>query len=228
MKDKNAVLEIVGISKSFMTGPEKLVVLDKADLTIRQGETVALMAPSGTGKSTLLQIAALLDTADSGDIRINGQKLPTTDVARSALRCNEIGFVYQFHHLLNDFTALENVMLPALCAGMSKAKARERAAFLLKGVGLAEKLDSYPGEMSGGERQRAAIARASVNAPSVLLADEPTGNLDLKTGDDVFRSLLDLIKKHQTGALIATHNMDLAKKMDRIITLKNGKITQHS
>ena len=211
--------------REYRQGDNRLRVLDELDLEMRPGEIVALVAPSGAGKTTLLQIAGLLDRPDSGQVWLGGKDCAQLgDSARSAMRRAEIGFVFQFHHLLPEFSALENVVLPQLIGGTKKRQARERATELLTGVGLAERLSHRPAELSGGEQQRVAIARALANRPRVLLADEPTGNLDQATGETVARQLIDLA--HNTGvtALVATHNRELAASMDRIVRLTGGKL----
>src|SRR6185369_9524918 len=201
----------------------QLDVIVKADLEIRTGEMVALVGPSGSGKSTLLHIAGLLEKAAGGEILIDG--LPTgsmSDDQRTKVRRNKMGFVYQYHHLLPEFSALENVVLPQMIAGTSRHAATPLAAKLLSKVGLAQRLQHRPAKLSGGEQQRVALARALANEPSILLADEPTGNLDIHTADDVFNLLMALVRDSGVGAMIATHNLELAKKMDRIITIRDG------
>jgi lipoprotein-releasing system ATP-binding protein len=200
-------------------------VLLGADLTIAAGEIVALVAPSGTGKSTLLHLAGLLEKPDGGEVFIAGQAAGSlSDEARTTIRRTTIGFVYQFHHLLPEFTAAENIILPQLAAGKSRAEATERAKDLLGIFGLQARLDHRPGKLSGGEQQRVAIARALANQPRLLLADEPTGNLDVGTSDRVFAELLEQVRGQGLAALIATHNPDLARRMDRVVTLRDGKI----
>ena len=202
-----------------------LDILRKADLAIWPGELVALVAPSGTGKSTLLHVAGLLERPDGGEVFVGGMATATLDDAgRTRLRRTEIGFVYQFHHLLPEFSALENVMLPQLVRGLSKSEAKHRAAELLAFLGLGERLTHRPGELSGGEQQRVAIARAVANAPRLLLADEPTGNLDPQTSSHVFGTLVSLVRASGLAALIATHNMDLAARMDRRVTIRDGLV----
>lgn len=202
-----------------------LDILRKADLAIWPGELVALVAPSGTGKSTLLHVAGLLERPDGGEVFVGGTATASLDDAgRTRLRRTEIGFVYQFHHLLPEFSAVENVMLPQLVRGLSKAEARRRAGELLAFLGLGERLTHRPGELSGGEQQRVAIARAVANAPRLLLADEPTGNLDPHTSLHVFNTLVALVRASGLAALIATHNMDLAARMDRRVTIRDGLI----
>jgi lipoprotein-releasing system ATP-binding protein len=200
-----------------------LPVLRGANLTVRAGEIVALVAPSGAGKSTLLHIAGLLDRPDGGSVLIEGRDVGgLPDSGRTAIRRDTIGFVYQFHHLLAEFTALENVLIPQVIAGQSRHAATQRATTLLTSFGLASRLGHLPGKLSGGEQQRVAIARALSNAPKLLLADEPTGNLDAATADVVFAELLATVRQHGVGALIATHNPDLSARMDRVVTLRDG------
>jgi len=202
-----------------------LPVLRGADLTVRAGEIVALVAPSGAGKSTLLHVAGLLDRPDGGSVLIEGRDVGgLPDAARTAIRRDRIGFVYQFHHLLPEFSALENVVLPQMIAGRTRRAARDRAAALLTAFGLASRLRHLPGKLSGGEQQRVAIARALANQPKLLLADEPTGNLDVATAEIVFAQLLSIVRDHGVAALIATHNPDLAARMDRTVTLRDGRL----
>ena len=204
-----------------------LGILQGADLALWPGQSVALVAPSGAGKSTLLHVAGLLEKPDAGEVFVGAA--PTAamdDGARTALRRTAIGFVYQAHHLLPEFTALENVTIPQMIAGLSKAEAGKRAAELLDFLGLAQRHHHRPAELSGGEQQRVAIARAVANAPGLLLADEPTGNLDPGTADHVFATLTSLIRATGLAALIATHNMDLAARMDRRVTLHEGRVVE--
>lgn len=221
----DALLLARGVTKTFVQGGNKLNVLNNLDLKIEGGELCALVGPSGSGKSTLLQILGLLDKPTSGKLSIAGQQAEKMgDKKRTKLRLNEIGFVYQFHHLLPEFTALENVAMPQIIAGISKKDAHEKAAERLKALGLSERLTHRPSRLSGGEQQRVAIARALINEPKLLFADEPTGNLDPETSEEVFNILLEQVRVHKIGALIATHNMDLADQMDRVLELKAGKI----
>ncbi|KIC21641.1 ABC transporter ATP-binding protein [Leisingera sp. ANG-Vp] len=217
-------LELKGIAKSYLPGtPGQVDVLRGADLTLQAGEVVALVAPSGAGKSTLLHIAGLLDTPDSGEVRVAGEDITRKgDRRRTRVRRQEVGFVYQFHHLLPEFTALENIVLPQLANGTSQKAAAARAADLLATVGLAARADHRPAALSGGEQQRVAFCRALANAPRVLLADEPTGNLDPGTSDQVFAALMELVRGTGMSALIATHNLELAARMDRQVKLDNG------
>lgn len=219
------VLELKNINRSFEQGGHRLDILKGTNLSIARGEIVALLGPSGSGKTTLLQIAGLLENPDQGEVFVNGQKVTsTTDSFRTALRRTQIGFIYQFHHLLSDFTALENLVLPQYVAGVPKAEAQNRALKLLESVGLANRATHYPSQLSGGEQQRVAIARGLVNRPALLLADEPTGNLDPKTAEDVFQVLLQTIRSLKIGALVVTHNHELASRMDRVLQLKDGKV----
>ena len=223
--EKETVLELKQICKSFRQGSQKLDVLTGVDLEIKSGEIVALIGPSGSGKSTLLQIAGLLETPSSGEIYLNRQNCSKLgDGLRTLLRRDFLGFVYQYHNLLPDFSAEENVMLPQLIAGRKAKAARERAAWLLERLNLGSRLKHRPAEMSGGQQQRVAIARALANAPKLLLADEPTGNLDPKTSDVVFAELLNIVKETGLSALIATHNMELASAMDRKVRLEDGRL----
>ncbi|WP_203075013.1 ABC transporter ATP-binding protein [Falsiroseomonas ponticola] len=220
-------LRLAGVVRRFRTEAGELPVLTGADLSLVPGEIVALVAPSGTGKSTLLHLAGLLEKPDGGEVFFNGQAAGTlSDDARTAIRRQGIGFVYQFHHLLPEFSAAENIILPQLAAGTPRRAATERAHALLARFGLAKREDHRPGKLSGGEQQRVAIARALANHPRVLLADEPTGNLDVETADRVFHELLDAVRTEGMAALIATHNPDLAARMDRVVTLRGGKIEQ--
>ncbi len=216
-------LVLRAVTRTYQSGDGALAVLRGADLTLRAGEIVALVAPSGTGKSTLLHLAGLLERPDGGAVLFDGRDagaLP--DRERTAIRRDSIGFVYQFHHLLGEFTAQENVVLPQMIAGRPRRDAQARAASLLGALGLATRLDHLPGKLSGGEQQRVAIARALANAPRVLLADEPTGNLDVGTSGVVFDALLAAVREQGVAALIATHNPDLAARMDRRVTLRDG------
>ena len=214
------------ICKSYTTnGLEKLMVLQSVDLNIATGDLIGLTAPSGAGKSTLLHICGLLDTSDSGKINFLGQDIQeASDKTRTLIRRRDIGFVYQFHHLLPEFSALENIVLPQLINGKKPQQASHRAIELLKLVGLENRAAHRPAQLSGGEQQRVAFCRAVANKPKLLLADEPTGNLDEKTSDMVFDALLSLVELSGMAALIATHNENLAKKMNRRISLKSGKL----
>jgi lipoprotein-releasing system ATP-binding protein len=218
------VLQLSAIEKTYLRGTAKQVsVLRGADLTLRVGEAVALVAPSGAGKSTLLHIAGLLDVADTGGVRIKGRDMAgLSERRRTAVRRQDVGFVYQFHHLLPEFSALENVMLPQRANGVAKQAAEVRARELLQAVRVGDRADHRPAALSGGEQQRVAICRALANGPSLLLADEPTGNLDPETSDAVFDMLLGLVRDTGLAALIATHNLELAARMDRRVRLENG------
>jgi lipoprotein-releasing system ATP-binding protein len=219
-------LELRGISKTYKRGtPGEVMVLQGVDLTVQPGEIVALVAPSGAGKSTLLHIAGLLDTPDEGAVLIGGADMTRlSDRRRTATRRAEVGFVYQFHHLLPEFTAAENIVLPQLANGVARAEAEARAMDLLNRVGVGERADHRPAALSGGEQQRVAFCRALANAPRLLLADEPTGNLDPGTSERVFAALMDLVRGTGLAALIATHNLDLAARMDRILRLDKGRL----
>ena len=218
-------LGLEAVTRSYGAGDAAVAVLRGATLSIARGEIVALVAPSGAGKSTLLQIAGLLDAPDGGRVRIGGVAAEGLDDAgRTALRRTGIGFVYQFHHLLPEFSALENVMLPQFAAGVARAAAAARATALLDSVGLAARVGHRPAELSGGEQQRVAVARALANAPGLLLADEPTGNLDPQTADRVFAVMLETVRGQGAGALIATHNPELAARMDRVVRLEAGVV----
>ena len=220
-------LELRGIRRTFRQGRNELHVLQEAGFKVAGGEIVALVGPSGAGKSTLLQIAGLLEKPDGGEVLIDGAPcLNLSDTQRTALRRRAIGFVYQYHHLLPEFSALENVVLPQMIAGVSKAKAKEKAAALLDSVGLSDRASHRPARLSGGEQQRAAMARGLANDPSILLADEPTGNLDPDTADGVFAQLMHLVRDGGLAAVIATHNLDLAKRMDRVLRLEHGHIVE--
>jgi len=220
------VLALEAVEKSYNKGePGEVRVLTGATLTLPPGEVVALVAPSGAGKSTLLHIAGLLDTPDAGTVRIAGQEMGgASDRRRTAARRADIGFVYQFHHLLPEFTAAENIVLPQLAAGTPRRAAEVRAAELLAAVGIAPRAGHRPAALSGGEQQRVAFCRALANRPRLLLADEPTGNLDPATSDTVFGTLMDLVRDTGLSALIATHNMELARRMDRVLRLDEGRL----
>jgi len=218
-------LELRDVRRIYRTEAGELPVLRGANLTLHPGEIVAMAAPSGAGKSTLLHLAGLLERPDGGAILVQGRDAGTLpDAARTAIRRDTIGFVYQFHHLLAEFTALENVTLPQMIAGTARSAARERALRLLASFGLEPRANHLPGKLSGGEQQRVAIARALANAPKVLLADEPTGNLDVHTADVVFEELLATVRREGVAALIATHNPELAARMDRTVTLRDGMV----
>jgi len=220
------VLRLAGIDKSYNPGlPNQVNVLRGIDLTVAPGEVVALVAPSGAGKSTLLHIAGLLDTPDNGIVEIAGTDMTgESDRKRTGVRRRDVGFIYQFHHLLPEFSALENIVLPQLANGVSQADARSRALSLLDEVGIGHRADHRPAALSGGEQQRVAFCRALANAPSLLLADEPTGNLDPATSDQVFAALMALVRGTGLSAVIATHNLELASRMDRQIRLDSGRL----
>lgn len=222
----NETLRLTGIRKGYHLGkPSEIRVLNGVDLTLNAGEVVALVAPSGAGKSTLLHIAGLLDTPDDGAVTMGGTDLTgASDRLRTRARRDRIGFIYQFHHLLPEFTAAENIILPQLANGVSARAARSRAEDLLGRVGLSHRADHRPAEMSGGEQQRTAFCRALANGPGLLLADEPTGNLDPGTSDTVFAALLTLVRETGMAALIATHNLELAGRMDRVLRLDGGRL----
>lgn len=225
--NKKICMELKNIRRSYGKKENVLDVLTDVNLTLHAGEIVALVGPSGSGKSTLLHIAGLLDTPSAGHIIVNGTDVSrATDKQRTLIRRKAIGFVYQSHLLLPDFNALENVMLPQLIAGASVKEAKEHATLLLEQVGLSDRLLHRSGELSGGEQQRVAIARALANQPSLLLADEPTGNLDPKTSETVFAGLLNIVRQTGLSALIATHNPDLARQMDRQVTVQNGILVE--
>lgn len=218
-------LVLEGVSRAYRSGDHDLHVLQNAHLTLRAGEIVALVAPSGTGKSTLLHLAGLLERPDSGAVLVDGRDSGNlSDPARTMIRRDRIGFVYQAHHLLAEFTAVENVTLPQMIGG--RAGAQDRAMALLTAFGLKERAHHLPGKLSGGEKQRVAIARALANAPAILLADEPTGNLDVGTSGIVFKELLRMVRQEGVAALIATHNPDLAAQMDRRVTLQGGQVVE--
>ena len=226
MSDSLFPLSLRDVKRTFVQGDRRLEVLQGVSLDLRPGEIVALVGQSGSGKSTLLHIAGLLERPDEGDIIVEGKSAgAVNDRERTALRRKVLGFVYQYHHLLPEFSAIENVMLPQMLNGRSRGQARSHAAELLAMVQLKDRSDHRPGRLSGGEQQRVAIARAVANAPRVLLADEPTGNLDSSTADTVFRQLLSLVRDTGMAALVATHNPELAARMDRTVTLKDGVLS---
>jgi len=217
------ILELQDIHRHFIQGGKDLHILKGVNFTMKKAEVVTLVGASGSGKSTLLQIAGLLDGRISGEVIIDGRACGNlSDNRRTRIRRHDVGFIYQFHHLLPEFTALENVVLPQIIAGVSGKRARKHAREMLEKLGMGQRLTHRPAELSGGEQQRVAIARALINKPKILLADEPTGNLDEATGNGVMNELLRLSREEGISALIATHNQDLARKMDRCITLHNG------
>ena len=218
-------LELRGVRRIFKQAATELVVLNGIDLVLRPGEIVALVGPSGAGKSTMLHVAGLLERPDGGAVLIGGEDCGRlNDERRTLLRRSEIGFIYQFHHLLPEFSALENVMLPQMIAAVPRRLARDKAGGLLERVGLAPRAGHRPALLSGGEQQRVAIARALANDPKILLGDEPTGNLDHTTGESVLQTLLDLVRGTGLAALIATHNLDLARRLDRVVALEDGRL----
>jgi lipoprotein-releasing system ATP-binding protein len=226
---RKSALELENIVRTYPSGSGPLQVLRGANLSVAEGEMVALVAPSGAGKSTLLHVAGLLETPDSGEVFIDGEKASKLgDEARTALRRRQIGFVYQFHHLLPEFTALENVVLPQMIAGLGRREAEKRALEVLDYLQMGQRASHRPGQLSGGEQQRVAIARAVANAPRVLLADEPTGNLDPKTAGHVFAALKNLVRQSGLAALMVTHNYALAGEMDRTVTIEDGLIVPAS
>ncbi|MDP1641112.1 MAG: ABC transporter ATP-binding protein [Phenylobacterium sp.] len=223
------VLAVRGLERTYVTGDRSLTVLRGVDLDVSPGEIVGLIGPSGSGKSSLLHAAGLLERPNAGQIFIEGRDCSTlNERARTRVRLGSIGFVYQFHHLLAEFSALDNVALPMMIAGQDHEAARERAALLLGQLGLAERVDHQPAQMSGGEQQRVALARALANSPRLLLADEPTGNLDPTTSGEVFDSLYRLARETGVAAVIATHNLELARHMDRVLALKDGHLEPQS
>jgi lipoprotein-releasing system ATP-binding protein len=227
MADQKPVLFLQAIERTYHQGDNLLNILRRAELAVWSGQMVALVAPSGAGKSTLLHIAGLLERPDGGEVFVGAK--PTSrlsDVERTRIRRVEMGFIYQAHHLLPELSAIENVMLPQMIRGLGKRDAGARAAELLSYLGLKERLTHRPAELSGGEQQRVAIARAVANAPRILLADEPTGNLDLRTADRVFDALTQLVRASGLAAIIATHNMELAARMDRQVTLQDGQVVE--
>ena len=224
-----AALELDGVQRTFVQGDTRLAVLRRIDLTVSEGETVALIGPSGSGKTTLLQIAGLLDPPDAGEVRICGESASgLSDRKLSAMRARHLGFVFQFHQLLPEFSAQENLVIPQLVTGRSKREARRRADALLAMVGLTNRATHRPGRLSGGEQQRVAIARATANGPRLLLADEPTGNLDEANGRLVIRTFLELAREAGVAALVATHNIGLARQLDRIVRLEDGLLCEDS
>jgi lipoprotein-releasing system ATP-binding protein len=221
------LLFLHAISRRFGQGESTLDILKSAELAVWPGQSVALIAPSGAGKSTLLHIAGLLEQPSSGEVYIDTVATSDlTDLERTRIRRSDIGFVYQFHHLLPEFSALENVMMPQMIRGLKRSEARTRAAELLSYLGLKDRLTHRPAELSGGEQQRVAIARAVANAPRILLADEPTGNLDVRTSERVFATMSQLVRASGLAAIIATHNLDIAAQMDRRVTIRDGAVVE--
>lgn len=223
------VLKLTNVTKEFFQGDQKIAAIRKVNLEIRKSELVALIGPSGSGKTTLLQIAGLLDSSTSGQVFINEiDASKADDKARTEIRKNHVGFVYQFHHLLPEFSALENVALPLLIQGKSRAESFAAAEKILYEVGLKDRLNHKPAELSGGQQQRVALARAVVAKPSLILADEPTGNLDSDLAEKIFELLQNLVKNYQIGCLVVTHNLELTKKADRVVIIKDGLINDAS
>ena len=226
---ENAVISIRGLERSYVTGAGSLTVLRGADIDIAPGEIVGLVGPSGSGKSSLLHAAGLLERPNAGRIAILGRDCSgLNDRDRTRIRLATIGFVYQFHHLLPEFSALDNVALPLMIAGMGRGAAQQRAGDLLAELGLADRLQHQPAQMSGGEQQRVAVARALANSPRLLLADEPTGNLDPHTSAGVFENLYELARRTGVAAVVATHNLELARHMDRVFALKDGRLEEQA
>ena len=225
--EQHPIVFLHEVSRRFRQGDSTLEILKGAELAVWPGQTVALVAPSGAGKSTLLHIAGLLEHADGGEVYLDSVATShMSDAARTRIRRADIGFVYQFHHLLPEFSAVENVMLPQMIRGLNRAEANARATELLSYLGLKERLTHRPAELSGGEQQRVAIARAVANAPRILLADEPTGNLDLRTSERVFGALDQLVRASGLAAIVATHNLDIAAQMDRRVTIRDGVVVE--
>jgi lipoprotein-releasing system ATP-binding protein len=225
--DDHPIVFLHGVSRRFRQGDSTLDILKGAELALWGGQSVALIAPSGAGKSTLLHIAGLLEHADAGEVYIDAVATShLSDMQRTRIRRADIGFVYQFHHLLPEFSAVENVMLPQMIRGLGRRRARARAEELLSYLGLKERLTHRPAELSGGEQQRVAIARAVANAPRILLADEPTGNLDVRTSERVFATLNQLVRASGLATIIATHNLDIAAQMDRRVTIREGLVVE--
>ena len=226
-KEEYPLVFLHGISRQFQQGDATLDILKSAELAVWPGQSVALIAPSGAGKSTLLHIAGLLEQPDAGEVYIDSVATSNlADLERTRIRRDDIGFVYQFHHLLPEFSAVENVMLPQMIRGLKKSEARTRASELLSYLGLKDRLEHRPAELSGGEQQRVAIARAVANAPRILLADEPTGNLDVRTSAHVFATLNQLVRASGLAAIVATHNLDIAAQMDRRVTIRDGAVVE--
>jgi lipoprotein-releasing system ATP-binding protein len=228
-RDKGPALELRQVERTYQQAGQPLPVLLGVSFTLMPGEIVALVGPSGAGKSTLLHVAGLLEHPDGGEVLLDGSDCGSmSDSQRTEMRRAHLGFVYQFHHLLPEFSACENVMLPQMIAGAAKSKARARAQELLAMVGLAQRADHRPARLSGGEQQRVAIVRALANDPRVLLGDEPTGNLDIHTAEDVMGALIDIVRRTGLAALIATHNLELARRMDRILSLEEGAVVERT
>ena len=227
MRNQTPAVFLNAIERRYVQGDATLEILRGAELALWSGESVALVAPSGAGKSTLLHIAGLLEQPDAGEVYVDSVATSNlTDMQRTRIRRSDIGFVYQFHHLLPEFSAVENVMLPQMIRGLKKSEARTRASELLSYLGLKDRLEHRPAELSGGEQQRVAIARAVANAPRILLADEPTGNLDQRTSERVFATMSQLVRASGLAAIIATHNLDIAAQMDRRVTIREGAVVE--
>ncbi len=225
MSEAKDALCLEGVIRSFRQGGEELHILRGVDLTVRPGEIVALLGPSGSGKSTLLHTAGLLERADGGRVLVAGEDCSRMgDAARTLVRRRRLGFVYQYHHLLPEFSAVENAAMPLMIQGLARGKAKAEAAKVLEALGLGHRLTHRPARLSGGEQQRVAIARAVIGRPQLLLADEPTGNLDERSAETAFQELLRLVREAGIGALIATHNLVLARRMDRVVSLQEGKL----
>ena len=225
MADKNNLIELVNIHRAFWQGGERLNILNGVDLSVKPGETISLVGPSGSGKSTLLHIAGLLEKPDDGEIHILNKNVSSlSDKKLTQIRNQKLGFIYQYHYLLSEFSALENIMLPQLIAGKKRGLARERAITLLSSLNLGDRVYHRPYQLSGGEQQRVAIGRALANEPQIILADEPTGNLDFENAEAVFSMLLKQSRRAGVAAIIATHNLELAKKLDRIFLIENGTL----
>ena len=226
MADKNNLIELVNIHRAFWQGGERLNILNGVDLSVKPGETISLVGPSGSGKSTLLHIAGLLEKPDDGEIHILNKNVSSlSDKKLTQIRNQKLGFIYQYHYLLSEFSALENIMLPQLIAGKKRGIARERAITLLSSLNLGDRIYHRPYQLSGGEQQRVAIGRALANDPQIILADEPTGNLDFENAEAVFSMLLKQSRRAGVAAIIATHNLELAKKLDRIFLIENGSLS---
>ncbi len=225
MADKNNLIELVNIHRAFWQGGERLNILNGVDLSVKPGETISLVGPSGSGKSTLLHIAGLLEKPDDGEIHILNKNVSSlSDKKLTQIRNQQLGFIYQYHYLLSEFSALENIMLPQLIAGKKRGIAREKAIMLLSSLNLGDRVYHRPYQLSGGEQQRVAIGRALANDPQIILADEPTGNLDFENAEAVFSMLLKQSRQAGVAAIIATHNLELAKKLDRIFLIENGSL----
>ena len=225
MADKNNLIKLVNIHRAFWQGGERLNILNGVDLSVKPGETISLVGPSGSGKSTLLHIAGLLEKPDDGEIHILNKNVSSlSDKKLTRIRNQKLGFIYQYHYLLSEFSAVENIMLPQLIAGKKRGIARERAITLLSSLNLGDRVYHRPYQLSGGEQQRVAIGRALANDPQIILADEPTGNLDFENAEAVFSMLLKQSRQAGVAAIIATHNLELAKKLDRIFLIENGSL----